>query len=153
MRYLRVRPTDINGGEPDGIGGRWNKNIILDHCSTSWALTNFDAVRRLNRKRYPSSNMTVQNCLATESLRMSNHFKAHGYGAIFGGTNSTWHHNLLAHHDSRSPRLDRELQNTDVRNNVICNWGQTNSAYGAEPYSYNNVTQNSFKRELDKQLL
>ena len=38
MRYLRVRPTDINGGEPDGIGGRWNKNIILDHCSTSLSL-------------------------------------------------------------------------------------------------------------------
>lgn len=143
MRYLRVRPTDINGGEPDGIGGRWNKNIIIDHCSASWGV---DELLTLyagsSENATPSSNMTVQNCLATESLRMSNHFKgAHGYGAIFGGTNSTWHHNLLAHHDSRSPRLDRELQNTDVRNNVIYNWGQTNSAYGGEPYSYNNVTQ------------
>ena len=143
MRYLRVRPTDINGGEPDGIGGRWNKNIILDHCSTSWGVDELLTLYAGSTESgTPSSNMTVQNCLATESLRMSIHFKgAHGYGAIFGGTNSTWHHNLLAHHDSRSPRLDRELQNTDVRNNVIYNWGQTNSAYGAEPYSYNNVTQ------------
>ena len=28
MRYLRVRPTDINGGEPDGIADAGTKNII-----------------------------------------------------------------------------------------------------------------------------
>lgn len=147
MRYLRVRPTDENGGEPDGIGGRWTKNVIIDHCSTSWSV---DEMLTLyagsSENSTPGSNNTVQYTIASESLRMSNHFKgAHGYGAIFGATNSTWHHNLLAHHDSRSPRLDRELQNTDVRNNVIYNWGLTNSAYGAEPYSYNNVTQNPSK--------
>ena len=38
----------------------------------------------------------------------------------------------MASHDSRTPRLDREIQGTDVRNNIIYNWGQTNSAYGAE---------------------
>lgn len=147
MRHLRVRPTDKNGGEPDGIGGRWNHNIIIDHCSTSWGvdeLLTLYAGSSENGKQ--GSNITVQNTIASESLRMSNHFKgAHGYGAIFGATNSTWHHNLLAHHDSRSPRLDRELQNTDVRNNVIYNWGTTNSAYGGEPYSYNNKTQNPSK--------
>ncbi|MDO5396670.1 MAG: hypothetical protein Q4G33_01960 [bacterium] len=143
MRYLRVRPTDKNGGEPDGIGGRWNSNIIIDHCSMSWSV---DEMMTLyagsSEKATPGSNLTVQNCIAAESLRMSNHFKgAHGYGAIIGGTNSSWLNNLFAHHDSRSPRLDRELQNTDFSNNVIYDWGITNSAYGAEPYSYNNKTQ------------
>lgn len=143
MRYLRVRPTDKNGGEPDGIGGRWNKNIIIDHCSMSWSV---DELMTLyagsSESKTPGSNLTVQNCIAAESLRMSNHFKgAHGYGGIVGATNSSWLNNLYAHHDSRSPRLDRELQGTDFKNNVIYDWGNTNSAYGAEPYSYNNKTQ------------
>lgn len=147
MRYLRVRPTDKNGGEPDGIGGRWTKNVIIDHCSTSWSIDEaLTLYAGSSESSTPGSNNTVQYTISSESLRMSNHFKgAHGYGAIFGATNSTWHHNLLAHHDSRSPRLDRELQNTDVRNNVIYNWGQTNSAYGGEPYSYNAKTFNPSK--------
>lgn len=147
MRYLRVRPTDKNGGEPDGIGGRWNKNIIIDHCSMSWSV---DELMTLyagsSESKTPGANLTVQNCIAAESLRMSNHFKgAHGYGGIIGATNSSWLNNLYAHHDSRSPRLDRELQGTDFKNNIIYDWGNTNSAYGAEPYSYNNKTQNGSK--------
>lgn len=145
LRYIRVRPTDTYGGEPDGIGGRWNNHIIVDHCSTSWSVDELLTLYSGSSEStdYPvGSNITVQNTIAAESLRMSNHVKgAHGYGAIFGAANSTWYRNLLAHHDSRSPRLDRELQYTDIRNNVIYNWGQTNSAYGGEPYSYNNVTQ------------
>lgn len=147
IRYLRIRPTDKNGGEPDGLGGRWTKNVIIDHCSTSWSVDEgLTLYAGSSENATPGSNNTVQYTISSESLRMSNHFKgSHGYGAIFGGTNSTWHHNLLAHHDSRSPRLDRELQVTDVRNNVIYNWGQTNSAYGGEPYSYNAVTFNPSK--------
>lgn len=145
IRYIRVRPSDKNGGEPDGFGGRFCKNVIIDHCSMSWSVDEtMTFYAGSSESQYtPGSNMTVQNCISSESLRMSNHFKgAHGYGGIIGGTNSSWLNNLFAHHDSRSPRLDRELQNTDFSNNVIYDWGQTNSAYGAEPYSYNNVTQN-----------
>lgn len=145
MRYLRIRPTDKNGGEYDGLGGRWNKNIIIDHCSVSWSVDEtltLYAGSSESEQYKPASNITMQNTIGSESLRMSNHFKgAHGYGGIWGGTNASYHHNLLAHHDSRSPRLDRELQKTDVRYNVIYDWGKTNSAYGAEPYSYNNKTQ------------
>lgn len=145
MRYLRIRPTDKNGGEYDGLGGRWNKNIIIDHCSVSWSVDEtltLYAGSSESEDYTPSSNVTMQNTIGSESLRMSNHFKgSHGYGGIWGGANSSYHHNLMAHHDSRSPRLDRELKNTDVRNNVIYDWGRTNSAYGGEPYSYNNVTQ------------
>ena len=146
MRYLRIRPTDMSDGEPDGLGGRWNHNIIIDHCSVSWSvdegLTLYAGSSE--REEYtPASEITMQNCIGSESLRMSDHFKgAHGYGAIWGGTNASYHHNLLAHHDSRSPRLDRELGGTDIVNNVIYDWGITNSAYGAEPYSYNSITFN-----------
>lgn len=147
VRYFKVRPTDESGSEPDGLGGRFNTNVIFDHCSVSWSV---DELITLYAGSYEStsdssphgSHLTVQNTLASESLRMSSHFKgAHGYGGIMGADYSTYHHNLLAHHDSRSPRLDREMDGTEVINNIIYDWGQTNSAYGAEPYSMHNKSQ------------
>ena len=144
LRYLRIRPTDSQGAEPDGLGGRWVKNVIIDHCSVSWGV---DEMLTLyagsfeSEGKTPSQNVTVQYCISSESLRMSNHIKgAHGYGGIIGGTNASYHHNLFAHHDSRNPRFDRNLGSTDMANNVIYNWGN-NSVYGAEPYSYNKVEE------------
>ena len=67
----------------------------------------------------------------------------HGYGGIWGGINASFHHNLIATHDSRVPRIgtsqtvhtyDDSLDTDnliDVRNNVIYNWG-LNSSYGGE---------------------
>lgn len=138
MRHLRVRATDINGGEPDGIGGRFNENVIIDHCSTSWCvdelLTLYAGPKQDSKTA--GNHLTIQNTIGSESLRMSNHVKgSHGYGAIWGGDIATYAYNLLAHHDSRSPRMDRQVVQTDVVNNVIYDWGQGNSAYGAEPYS------------------
>ena len=141
VRYLRVRPTDKVADEPDGLGGQFGTRIVFDHCSVSWGV---DELLTLYAGSYESvsdtkphgSYYTVQNNIASESLRMSSHFKgAHGYGGIFGADTASYHHNLLAHHDSRSPRLDREMNGTEVVNNVIYDWGQTNSAYGGEPYS------------------
>ncbi len=138
IRYLRIRPTDSQGGEPDGLGGRWVHNIVLDHCSVSWGVDEMLTLYSgsLESREDVSQNVTVQYCLSSESLRMSSHIKgAHGYGGIVGGTDATWHHNLWANHDSRNPRFDRNLKNTDVVNNVIYNFGN-NIMYGAEPYSY-----------------
>lgn len=153
IRHLRIRPTDRQNGEPDGLGGRWISNIVIDHCSVSWGVDEMltiysgsleDGKESDNKPaKEQSKNISVQNCISSESLRMSSHFKgAHGYGGIIGGTNATYHHNLFANHDSRNPRLDRNLKSTDMVNNVIYNWGN-NSCYGAEPYSYNAWTRYS----------
>jgi pectate lyase len=127
IRYLRVRLGDESGGESDAMSARWQSKIIVDHCSASWSEDE-------TLSFYWCDSLTVQWCLISESLYNSNHPKgAHGYGGIWGGENSTYHHNLLAHHSSRNPRFAASSGNTDHRNNVIYNWG-FNSAYGGEAY-------------------
>ncbi len=125
IRHIRVRLGDENGVETDAIGGRNCKNIILDHISASWSI---DETLSL----YHCDSITVQWCIISESLYNSNHSKGtHGYGGIWGGNYSTFHHNLIAHHSSRTPRFVPGAGNVDFRNNVIYNWGY-NSCYGGE---------------------
>lgn len=135
IRYLRFRPGAKNvhsGDSMDAIWGRSMKNIMIDHLSTSWST---DETMSL----YRAENMTVQWSIIAESLAMSGHTKGrHGYGAIWGGVNTTYHHNLIANHTSRNPRMgggtpeaddNEHIANFDMRNNVIYNWG-FNTIYG-----------------------
>lgn len=142
VRYLRFRVGAESGGEPDGLGSTDCRNVIVDHCSISWSVDECCSV-------YGGENLTVQWCLISESLRMAGHSKgSHGYGAIFGGARASYHHNLLAHHESRTPRLgprpgtqEREL--VDMRNNVIYNWAG-NGCYGGEGMKVN-IVNNYYK--------
>ena len=137
IRYMRFRPGDTSEGEPDGLSGFDGKNIIIDHCSVSWSVDECLSV-------YGNEHMTVQWCLISQSLRHSTHAKdAHGYGGNWGGKGATYHHNLLAHHDSRTPRLANrpiyvQKDTTDLRNNVYYNWAG-NGCYGGEGMKANIV--------------
>jgi pectate lyase len=131
VRFVRVRLGDESGGESDAISGMSARHhIIIDHCSVSWSIDEALSV-------YGNDYTTVQWCIISESMYHSTHPKGnHGYGGIWGGKDHTsFHHNLLAHHSSRTPRLSGGetslAKNTDLRNNVIYNWG-FNSAYGGE---------------------
>ncbi len=131
IRYLRFRPGDEAGEEQDGFGGQGD-HVVIDHCSVSWGI---DETLSINK----ASNLTVQWCMATESLTNSIHKKgAHGYGGLWGGPGGSFHHNILAHHTSRNPRAsgNRDSGLLDFRNNVIYNWG-FNSAYGGELWPRN----------------
>ncbi len=131
IRFLRFRMGDQNKVEADALSINDCENVMVDHCSFSWSTDECVSC-------YGNTNFTLQYCYITESLRISVHDKGkHGYGGIWGGTNASFHHNLLAHHDSRNPRFDHDFVNAkcigpiDYVNNVIYNWGG-NSAYGGE---------------------
>jgi len=142
IRYLRIRPGDISGIELDALSAREASNVMIDHCSMSWSVDECVSIYGNTR------NITVQWCLISESLYRSVHHKGeHGYGGIWGGKNASWHHNLLAHHSSRNPRIvgkSEPDQRVDVRNNVIYNWG-FNSTYGGDGDVQVNLVGNVYK--------
>ncbi|MBZ9630022.1 pectate lyase [Salegentibacter sp. LM13S] len=144
VRYLRFRLGDENEVTDDALKARDVKNVIVDHCSISWATDE-------NASFYQNKNFTFQWNIVSEALNNSVHSKGdHGYGGIWGGENVSFHHNLIASNNSRNPRfsgskttenLDGEF--VDFRNNVIYNWGD-NSIYGGEEGRYN-IVNNYFK--------
>ncbi len=120
IRYIRVR-TDHEG---DAAGGRYRKNIILDHVSASWSS---DEVLSL----YHNEDVTIQWCMITEACAKGD--GSHRFGGIWGNNRGTYHHNLIAHNDSRNPRWASGCGYNDYRNNVLYNWGYE-SSYGGEAH-------------------
>ncbi len=146
IRFIRLRMGDrmgLKAKDEDAMGAKFVRNVMVDHCSMSWSTDECASF-------YGCLDFTLQWCVIAESLRISQHEKGkHGYGGIWGGKNASFHHNLLACHDSRNPRFDHPFIYTpetlaefrgpvDMRNNVIYNWG-SNSTYGGEDGEFNMV--------------
>ncbi|MBQ2843235.1 MAG: pectate lyase [Alistipes sp.] len=149
IRFLRFRPgvDGIGGDGRDALWGRYHKNIIIDHCSMSWSTDECSSF-------YANQHFTMQWCLLAESLHNAGHTKgSHGYGGVWDGVSASFHHNLLANHDSRNPRfgspntyapnatnhdIKQSERSIDYRNNVVYNFC-SNSAYGGEGAKMNFV--------------
>ncbi len=141
VRYMRFRPGDNQGVELDALWVSAGRNIIIDHCSASWAV---DETLSVAAEPDVLGYVTIQWCLITESLNCSVHIKdCHGYASLVRGgwgNGYTFHHNLYAHHRGRSPRpgnynawyQDGEGLIFDFRNNVVYNWGGSYAGYNAD---------------------
>ncbi len=157
MRFIRFRrgnEKDINDSA-DACWGRRHSNTVIDHCSFSWSIDECASF-------YDNKDFIFQWCTVAESLNNAGHGKgAHGYGGIWGGKCASFHHNLIAHHTNRTPRLNGarygwqgsasdnyasciEAEQVDLRNNVMYNWGTGVGAHGGQG-GYHNIVNNYYK--------
>ncbi len=158
VRFVRFRMGDKNqnqgfvdgAGGDDAFGGLRNNHLIIDHCSMSWSTDEAFSV-------YEGDSTTLQWNIMAEPLNYSYHyekgdtdFERHGFGGIWGGQHSSFHHNLFAHCKNRTPRFNGSrythpagFENCDFSNNVIYDWGE-NNVYAGEGGNYN-IVNNYYK--------
>jgi len=142
IRGLRIRPGD-NGavGESDhlskldttGLDISRNSfdirsastNIIVDHCSFSWAIDGNVAISG-NKQGEAPHNITLQWCLITEGLHKSLHPQGqHSTAMLVAGQNVTQLsllRNFFGNNDHRNPRITFGTT-AELINNIFYNWG------------------------------
>jgi len=133
IQHIRVRPGDAgqakrSGWEPDGIATNAAYNVIIDHCSVTWAVDeNLSASGpRYEGPEKTSRNITFSNCIIAEGLNNSSHSKgAHSKGSLIHDccSNIAIIGNLYAHNANRNPYF-KALTTGVVVNNVVYNPGK-----------------------------
>lgn len=130
---FRIGQKNIAGDilTDNACGAENCSNFIFDHCSFGWSVEE-------NMNTADCHFLTVQYCMVHEGLYNAGHSKgARGYGCQWGGSPATYHHNLLAHNQSRSCRFNGARGEDYVVfmeyvNNVNYNYGKTGNCYGGE---------------------
>jgi hypothetical protein len=135
VQHLRVRAGDApNGPDPEnrdslkieGSDAKPVKNIVIDHCTFSWAIDELASVWG------PHDNITFSNNIFSEPLNDSIHpqkdgtgYEPHGFGLLLGsastGARVSVIGNLFAHIVERNP-LSRSRELVFV-NNLVYNRG------------------------------
>lgn len=131
IRYLRIRPARAPDDSccGDGISIRGGYDIIIDHCSISWAS---DEVVDL---WFSPRRVTLQNSIIA-GARRDHPGKTSGKGLLVGGHSNqvTLYQNLLAHNQQRNPLIITEDDSVfQVVNNVIYNWRYFGSEFIGAP--------------------
>jgi hypothetical protein len=140
IRFIRSRPGGTVSTGLYGFDMENCQNVIVDHCSFSWA-------NEENAAMYDTKNVTVQYCIVSEGLYSAGHAKGvRSYCGVWGGQFASYHHNLIAHNVSRTVRFNGSrahdtLAIIDYRNNVIYNWGSSGACYGGEVLIPGGVSQ------------
>ncbi|WP_226042614.1 pectate lyase [Natrinema sp. DC36] len=146
LQHLRVRPGDDFDGPTqfDGINNGGGSNVVVDHCSVTWATD-----ENLSTSAGPAnSNISYTNNLVAECLADSLHPKGvHPYGSLvndeskrvlLGG--NCWANNL-----ARTPRLKGGTTSV-VASNVMYNFERaTNLGGGTEEETLATITGNYYR--------
>lgn len=129
VQFLRFRlaNTNVDGDAFNCIG---QKKILIDHCSFSWSTDECASC-------YGNTDFTMQWCMIYEGLNTD--LKGnHGFGGIWGGSDVSFHHNLIANQSNRCPRFDHDYVESahrgplDFVNNVIYIVNSADGTYGGE---------------------
>jgi len=135
MQHIRVRPGDAgepkkSGWSPDGLttSGGNAFNIIIDHCSFTWAVDeNLSASgRRTEGPDSTSHRITFSNNIIAEALHNSSHEKGpHSMGSLIHDfcRDIAIVGNLYAHNDMRNPYFKAYSEGAII-NNIIYNPGK-----------------------------
>ncbi|WP_158827506.1 pectate lyase family protein [Mucilaginibacter lacusdianchii] len=148
IRYMRFRRGETNvGRRDDSLGGNPVGNIIIDHCSTSWGLDEnmsiyrhmFDPGDGSKEEKLGTVNVTISNCIYSESLDTWNH----AFGSTTGGENSLLIRNVWADNTGRNPSVGWNGIYNFV-NNIVFNWVHR-SMDGGDYTAKFNIINNYFK--------
>ncbi len=133
IQHLAVRPGDAgrprkSGWSPDGIAVNAAYNVVIDHCSATWAV---DENLSASGPRYKgpaatSHDVTIRHCIVAEGLDNSSHEKGpHSKGSLIHDCcrNIAIIANLYAHNVDRNPYFKAETTGVIV-NNLIYNPGR-----------------------------
>lgn len=145
---MSKRDSDVQNPDTDAIN-----NIIIDHCSLSWAIDETIDI-----------NDWVKDCTISWSIISEASYYGHAEGpqsnGLLGGHSTTTtcppgltrlsvHHCLFAHNYGRNPRLTKG-SSVDFRNNVVYNYTRTAAQFvGAQRVNY---VGNTLLRGLDTPL-
>lgn len=143
-RHLAIRPGTAgmakkSGFEPDGLTTWKAHDVIIDHCSLTWAVDEalsasgprFEGTDLAEWRRNTSHCITFSNNLIAQSLRDASHAKGtHSMGSLVHDnvTGVLIHGNLYAHNNERHPLVKGGGQ-AAVINNVFVNPGHTCAQY------------------------
>lgn len=154
VQHIRIRPgsaeqTWMSGWDEDGISTIGAYNVIIDHCSLTWATDEnlsasgprFTGATPEEWRQGTSHNITFSNNLNGESLAYSTHSKGeHSKGSLIHDnvTGLLIVGNLYAHNYERSPLFKGGVHGVIV-NNLIYNPGPRAIHYNLAPEEWGTV--------------
>jgi len=154
VQHIRIRPGSaggewMSGWDEDGIATVGAYNVIIDHCSLTWATDEnlsasgprFTGSTPEQWRRGTSHNITFSNNLNGESLAYSTHSKGeHSKGSLIHDnvTGLLIVGNLYAHNYERSPLFKGGVHGVIV-NNLIYNPGPRAIHYNLAPEEWGTV--------------
>jgi pectate lyase len=132
IRYLRIRHSLEYVGSSSGADGIYiasGSNIIIDHCSVTWASDEQISITEYTDT--PIRNVTVQNCIIGEG------FTGSSKGSLATGDldGITYYRNYFVHSNLRNPQISSDwnypLGNrlAEVINNVVYHYKYAFSMY------------------------